>query len=50
MRSHQLRLFEDDKGVILCQGRLGNSQFTDSAKYSISLDASHHFITLVVWR
>ena len=28
----------------------GNSELTDSAKYPILLDASHHFITLVVWR
>ena len=26
MRSHQVGLFEDDKGVIRCQGRLGNSE------------------------
>ena len=50
MRSHQLGLFEDDKGVIRCQGRLGNSELTDSAKYPIFLDASHHLTTLVVWR
>ena len=50
MRSHQLGLFEDDKGVIRCQGRLGNSELTDSAKYPILLDASHHLTTLVVWR
>ena len=50
MRSHQLGLFEDDEGVIRCQGKLGNSEFTDSAKYTILLDASHHLTTLVVWR
>ena len=50
MRSHQLGLFEDDKGVIRCQGRLGNCELTDSAKYPILLDASHHLTTLVVWR
>ena len=48
MRSHQLELFEDHKGVIRCQGRLGNSELTDSAKYPILLDASHHLTTLVV--
>ena len=50
MRSHQLGLFEDDKEVIRCQGRLGNSELTDSAKYPILLDTCHHLITLVVWR
>ena len=30
--------------------RLGNSELTDSAKYPILLDASHHLTTLVVWR
>ena len=50
MRSHQLGLFEDDKGVIRCQGRLGNCELTDSANYPILLDASQHLTTLVVWR
>ena len=50
MSSHQLGLFEDDKGVIRCQGRLGNIKLADSVKYPILLDASHHFTTLVVWR
>ena len=50
MRLHQLGLFEDNKGVIRCQGRLGNCELTDSARYPISLDASHHLTTLVVWR
>ena len=50
MRSHQVGLFEDDKGVIRCQGRLGNSELTDSAKYPILLDTCHYLITLVVWR
>ena len=27
MRSHQLGLFEDDKGVIRCQGRFGNRAY-----------------------
>ena len=48
MRSHQLGLFEDDKGVIRCQGRLGNCEFTDSAKYPILLNASHHLTTLIL--
>ena len=50
VRSHKLGMFEDDKGVIRCQGRLGNSELTDYAKYPILLDASHHLTTLVVWR
>ena len=50
MRSHQLGLFEDDKRVIRCQGRLGKSELTDSAKYPILLDTCHLLITLVVWR
>ena len=50
MRSHQLGLLEDDKGVIRCQARLGNSELTDSAKYPILLDARHHLTTLVVWK
>ena len=45
----QWNLFEDDKGVVRCQGRLGNSELMNSAKYPISLDTSHHFTTLVVW-
>ena len=45
----QLSLFEDERGVVRCQGRLGNSELTNSAKYPILLDTSHHFTTLVVW-
>ena len=30
MRSHQLGLFKDDKGVIRCQGRLGNRELAGS--------------------
>lgn len=45
----QWNLFEDDRGVVRCQGRLGNSDLVDSAKYPILLDSSHHFTTLVVW-
>ena len=29
----QLNLFEDERGVVRCQGRLGNSDLADSAKY-----------------
>ena len=50
MRSHQLGLFEDKKGVNRCQFRLRKSELTDSAKYPILLDASHHLTTFVVWR
>ena len=50
MRSHQLGLFEDDKGVVRCQGRLGKSEVTDSVKYLILRDASHHLTAVVVWR
>ena len=32
-----------------CQGRLGNSDLMDSAKYPILLDSNHHFTTLAVW-
>ena len=45
----QWSLFEDDKGVVRCQGRLKNSDLMDSAKYPILLDTNHHFTALVVW-
>ena len=45
----QWNLFEDERGVVRCQGRLGNSDLVDSAKYPILLDSNHHFTTLVVW-
>ena len=45
----QWNLFEDERGVVRCQGRLGNADLMDSAKYPILLDSNHHFTTLAVW-
>ena len=45
----QWSLFEDDKRVVRCQGRLENSDLMDSAKHPILLDTNHHFTALVVW-
>ena len=45
----QLNLFEDERGVVRCRGRLGNSDLADSARYPILLDAKHHFTALAVW-
>ena len=44
----QWSLFEDDKGVVRCQGRLENSDLMDSAKHPILLDTNHHFTSLGV--
>ena len=45
----QWNVFEDERWVVRCQGRLGNSDLVDFAKYPILLDSNHHFTTLVVW-
>ena len=45
----QWNLFEDDRVVVRYQGRLGNSDLVDSAKFPILLDSSHRFTTLVIW-
>ena len=42
-------LFEDERGVVRCQGRFGLSDLVDFAKYPILLDNNNHFTTLVVW-
>ena len=42
-------LFEDERGVVRCQGRFGLSDLVDFAKYPILLDSNHHFTTLIVW-
>ncbi|KAK6175232.1 hypothetical protein SNE40_013739 [Patella caerulea] len=44
----QLDVYEDDKGVLRCRGRLGNSQLTNSCKFPTLLDPSHYFTNLVV--
>ena len=45
----QWNLFEDERGVVRCQGQFGNSDLVDFAKYPILLDNNHHFTTLIVW-
>ena len=35
---------EDERGIVRCQGRLGNSDLMDSAKHPILLDSNHHFM------
>ena len=45
----QLNLFEDERGVVRCRGRLGNSDLADSAKYPILLDTKHNLTALTVW-
>ena len=45
----QWNFIEDERWVVRCQRRLGNSDLVDSARYPILLDSNHHFTTLVAW-
>jgi len=45
----QLNLFEDERGVVRCRGRLRSPDLADSAKYPILLDTKHHLTTFTVW-
>ena len=49
VHKQQWNLFEDERGVVRCQGRFGNSDLVDFAKYPILLDSNHYFSILVVW-
>ena len=45
---HQFDLFQDDKGLLRCGGRLGNAKLPRSALNPVLLDKSHHLSTLIV--
>ena len=46
----QFNLVLDENRIWRCKGRLENANITDSAKYSILLDSSHHLTYLIVQR
>ena len=44
----QLGLFKDEKGVICCRGRLGNSQASYHTKFTALLSRNHHVTSLII--
>ncbi|KAL5500691.1 hypothetical protein EMCRGX_G012286 [Ephydatia muelleri] len=46
----QFNLVLDENRIWRCKGRLANANITDSAKYPILLDSSHHLTYLIVQR
>ena len=44
----QLRLFKDEKGIIRCRGRLGNSQASYDTKFAALLSRNHHVTSLII--
>eukprot|EP00731_Ephydatia_muelleri_P011218 Em0006g112a len=46
----QFNLVLDENRIWRCKGRLANANITDSAKYPILLDSSHHLTCLIVRR
>ena len=44
----QFNLVLDENRIWRCKGRLANANITDSAKYPILLDLSHHLTYLIV--
>eukprot|EP00731_Ephydatia_muelleri_P004127 Em0002g303a len=46
----QFNLVLDENRIWRCKGRLANADITDSAKYPILLDSSHHLTYLIVRR
>ena len=44
----QLGLFKDEKGIIRCRGRLGNSQASYDTKFSALLSRNHYVTSLII--
>ena len=44
----QLGLFKDEKGIIRCRGRLGNSQASYDTKFPALLSQNHHVMSLII--
>lgn len=44
----QLGLFKDEKGIIRCRGRLGNSQALYDTKFPALLSRNHHVTSLII--
>ena len=44
----QLGLFKDEKGIIRCRGRLGNSQASYDTKFPALLSRNHHVTSLII--
>ena len=44
----QLGLFKDEKGIIRCRGRLGNSQASYDTKFPALLSQNHHVTSLII--
>ena len=44
----QLGLFKDEKGIIHCRGRLGNSQASYDTKFPALLSRNHHVMSLII--
>ena len=44
----QLGLFKDEKGIIRCRGRLGNSQASYHTKFPALLSRNHHVTSLII--
>ena len=47
---HQFHLFQDNRGVWSCSGRLHNAELPYNALYPILLPSTHYFTQLVVRR
>lgn len=44
----QFKLYQDEKGLLRCKGRIDNSPIDDSAKYSALLPKKHRFNDLIM--
>ena len=44
----QLGLFKDEKGIIRCRGRLGNSHASYNTKCPALLSGNHHVTSLII--
>ena len=44
----QFGLYLDERGIIRCRGRIGNSTLSPNCKYPILLPSKHHFVTLLI--
>ena len=50
MWKSQFSLFQDDKGIWRCGGRIQNADLSYSAKHPILITRFHYLATLLVWR
>lgn len=44
----QFKLYQDEKGLLRCKGRIDNSPIDDSAKYPALLPKKHRFNDLII--